>query len=128
MQIRRINLHCEKCGKSIEDHPCSTDNNRGGKISVAPVEITSSEWVEELARRLERRIKPVFRAGIQIPLAGGDADAAIRETLRILIEELRACAESSSTRQDQPRVSGQNYEYRTNSIRELVGCIVWFCA
>lgn len=75
---------------------CRASNGRterSQEAGVAPPEIRSGEWVEELAQSWERRANSW---SMQDPHASYSAETLAR-TVRNCIKELRACAESSST-------------------------------
>lgn len=61
-----------------------------------PVEVRCSEWVEELAENVERKMCELYK-GHCLDHDDGIVQRAATVTLGILIDALRAGAESSST-------------------------------
>ncbi len=84
-------IYCDRCAGNHQTHDCKSTPNWKW-INGTPPEMHSGEWMNALADRLERRLAN-----------GRDCDERFRVeasasvvAIKVLIEELRACASPES--------------------------------
>lgn len=90
-----------------------TNTNATVTADAALPAVRSTDWLEPLAERLERRLSAYKECcTYAMPMNG---DEAFRALLTILSQELRACAESGSNaevRDRHPEGGNENHENR----------------